>query len=172
MVDEEPTILGWAARWTHPALRTRYRAVSAPLALQIERLVPATPQEIFDAWTTPSELAKWWAPPGGRCVVASIDLRLGGLYTIVNELSGGGIVTIRGEYVTIEPPALLRFTWTTDEGQPATETVTVTVEAEGSNSRVAVVHARMPSQEAADSHRAGWDSCLDGLVDFLGGTPG
>lgn len=139
-----------------------------PLTLQLERIVPAPPQEVFDAWTTPSVLAKWWAPPGGRCVTASIDLRLGGQYTIVNQLPGGVIVTIRGEYLAIELSALLTFTWTTDESQAATETVTVTFEAVGDGTKVAVVHTRLPSQEAAEGHKAGWDSCLDGLVRFLG----
>lgn len=138
-----------------------------PITLQVQQLVPAAPQEVFDAWTIPTELAKWWAPPGGRCVGASVDLRLGGLYTITNELPGGIIVTIRGEYLTIEPPALLRFTWTTDKSQPATETVTVTFEADGHDTRVAVAHSRIPSQEVAEGHKGGWDTCLEGIVRFF-----
>ena len=141
--------------------------MTSPLILQVERTVPATPQEVFDAWTRPSVFAKWWAPPGGRCVSVSIDLRAGGLYTIVNELPDGALVTIRGEYITIEPSTLLRFTWTTDEFQPATETVTVTFEEDGRDTKVAVAHTRMPSEEVAESHKAGWDSCLDGLARFL-----
>lgn len=141
--------------------------MTAPLALEVKRTIPASPQELFDAWTTPAVLAEWWAPPGGRCVSASIDLRLGGIYTIVNELPGGAIVTIRGEYVAIEPSTLLSFTWTTDEAQPATETVTVTFEADGQDTTVSVVHARVPSEEVADGHKLGWNACLDGLAQSL-----
>jgi len=125
-------------------------------------------QGVFDAWTRPSALAKWWAPPGGRCVTASIDLRLGGRYSIVNELPDGVIVTIQGEYLTIEPPTLLRFTWATDASQSATETVTVTCDADGHDTKVTIVHTRLPSQEAAEAHKAGWDSCHIGLARFLG----
>ena len=141
--------------------------MTSPITLHVQRLVPATPQEVFDAWTTPSELAKWWAPPGGRCVSASVDLCLGGIYTIINELPGGVIVTIRGEYLTIEPYALLRFTWTTARSQSATETVTVTFEADGNDTKVAVAHSRIPSQQVAEEHKTGWEACLEGLVRLL-----
>ncbi|MEM7326067.1 MAG: SRPBCC domain-containing protein [Actinomycetota bacterium] len=141
--------------------------MTAPLTLRVERTIPATPEELFAAWTTPDVLAQWWAPPGGRCVSATIDLRLGGTYTIVNELPGGAIVTIRGEYLAIEPSRLLSFTWATGESQPATETVTITFEADGQDTVVAVVHTRLPSEEVADGHKAGWNACLDSLARSL-----
>ena len=47
-------------------------------ALRLARLVPASPERVFRAWTEQAELERWWGPAGVRCRSASIDLRVGG----------------------------------------------------------------------------------------------
>ena len=134
-----------------------------PFSLEVKRSIPATPQQVFDAWTIPSELAAWWAPPGGSCGDVAIDLRPGGKYSIENEMPNGIIFVIHGEYLAIDPPNLLQFTWVGGDGQ-ADEIVTVTFDQQGASTQVAVAHARVASEEAVESHSTGWRSCLDGLA--------
>jgi uncharacterized protein YndB with AHSA1/START domain len=78
-------------------------------------------------------------------------------------MADGMIFVIRGDYLVIEPPDLLRFNWAGGDG-PAEEIVTVTFQAEGDGTRVQVAHTRVMSEEAVESHTTGWKSCLDGLA--------
>ncbi|MBF6078254.1 SRPBCC domain-containing protein [Nocardia beijingensis] len=52
--------------------------------IRIERDYPATAQAIWELWTTPSGIEKWWAPDGFTVRVDQLDLRPGGelVYTM------------------------------------------------------------------------------------------
>jgi uncharacterized protein YndB with AHSA1/START domain len=51
---------------------------SAATPIRIERIYPATPDEIWDLWTTSKGIESWWAPEGFRCDVRKLELRVGG----------------------------------------------------------------------------------------------
>ncbi len=44
----------------------------------IERTVTATPERVWELWTTPEGISRWWAPDGFRTDVTTLDLRPGG----------------------------------------------------------------------------------------------
>ncbi|GAA4488516.1 SRPBCC family protein [Microbacterium panaciterrae] len=45
----------------------------------IERHVSASPERIWELWTTPEGISRWWAPEGFRTDVTALDLRPGGV---------------------------------------------------------------------------------------------
>lgn len=135
--------------------------------LHIQRLVPASPERVFDAWTNPDKLQKWWGPVGVRCRSAEIDLREGGRYRIANELPDGAILWIAGEYEKIERPHLLIYTWTVETESPTKERVTVLFEQHAQGTNLTVKHERIQSSELRDRHREGWHGCIDGLVGYV-----
>lgn len=137
----------------------------ADLTLTVTRQIPATPQRVFDAWTRPELLTQWWGPAGVICPEASVDLRVGGAYAIANE-TPIGTVWIRGEFVEIEDPGRLVYTWSIDGAPGGTERVTVTFTARDGGTFVEVLHEHIGSPEAVVEHTAGWEGCLDGLVEL------
>src|SRR5580704_10364450 len=68
---------------THAALDVR--SAVATRQLVIERTLKAAPERIFDAFTDPVQLTKWWWPNGFTCPAAEVDLRVGGTYNISME---------------------------------------------------------------------------------------
>ena len=44
----------------------------------LRRSVPATPERIWELWTTPEGIGAWWAPDGFTTTVDTLDLRPGG----------------------------------------------------------------------------------------------
>ena len=86
-------------------------SVAVPLTLVVRRTIRATPERLFAAWTQPAHLRQWWGPEGVRCVGAEIDLRVGGGYRIDNALPDGKLLSIVGEFETIEPPHRLVYSW-------------------------------------------------------------
>jgi uncharacterized protein YndB with AHSA1/START domain len=66
-----------------------------------------TPESLFDHFTQPELLTKWWNP------IAEIDLKPGGKYVFQWPQQGW---TLRGEYLAVEPARHLAFTWAWDHG--------------------------------------------------------
>ena len=46
--------------------------------LRMERVIAATPERLFELWTDPEELAKWWGPEGFATPTYAMDVRPGG----------------------------------------------------------------------------------------------
>ncbi|WP_406857155.1 SRPBCC domain-containing protein [Alsobacter sp. KACC 23698] len=75
--------------------------------LRFARDLRAAPVRVFEAWTQPEQLARWWDPTGERLAVCEIDLRPGGAFRFVSAHHPDRPFT--GRYHTIAPPALLVF---------------------------------------------------------------
>lgn len=98
-------------------------------AITFQRVVRASREDVFDAWTKPEEISEWWDPAGRTLTACEIDLRVGGAFRFVNE--GHGLV---GIYKVIDRPAELVFEANgsvgtvriTDDGN-GTTTVDVTI---------------------------------------------
>ncbi len=135
--------------------------------LLIDQYIPAPRQAVFDAWTTASELCQWWGPPGGSCSEAKIDLRVGGRYLIRNELADGSTVVIEGEFLEIDEPESLTYSWSIDPTSPHRETVVARFDDHRGGTMVSLTHSRITSDAVAEGHRQGWNSCLSGLVSHL-----
>ena len=138
-----------------------------PLSLEVRRVIRATPDRIFEAWTQPAHLREWWGPRDVTCVDAQIDLRVGGRYRIANQFPDGRIEWIVGEFEVITPPRELVYTWRLESDSQPAERVRVRFEPHADGTEVIVLHERILDPRVRDRHREGWDSCLDGLAEHL-----
>ena len=139
----------------------------ALLSLAVRRVVRAAPARVFDAWTRPEELRRWWGPNGVVCTEAQVDLRVGGRYRIANLFPDGNVLWICGEFEVIEPPARLVYSWRIESRSGAAERVSVCFEACEEGTLVVVTHERIADQSVRDRHEQGWRGCLDGLARLL-----
>jgi len=132
--------------------------------VRIERVIPASVEDVFAAWTDPKTMAQWLSPTGRAEVEA--DVRVSGRFRLV--MIGDGIrIDHEGEYVALEAPRLISFTWRSPYTHDITSLVTVTLEPDEQATRLVLVHERLPD-ETAESHRDGWGSILDRLIATLG----
>ncbi len=139
--------------------------MNATLSLVVRRTIAASRERLFEAWTTPAQLRSWWGPRGVRCTEAEVDARAGGRYRLANALPGGEVVVIEGEFLEVEPPSKLVYTWRIDP-RAAPERVTVRFEGRGAATEVIVVHERIADEAAARSHEEGWIGCLERLEEL------
>ena len=134
-------------------------------ALRIERTIRAKRARVFEAFTNPDDLARWSAPEGLDVVDGSVDLRVGGKWSVVmHEPTQDLRFHAEGEYKEITPPERLVYThyWLTDD--PPVETlITVEFHEEGDATRVVMVHEGFLSEETRKGHEEGWSSCFDRL---------
>src|SRR6185369_8573475 len=78
--------------------------------LVVRRVLPAPRERVFAAWLDPESLAQWMRPDTVAATVVEVDPRVGGRFRIAMQ-RGDGEVEHRGEYLTIDPPRRLEFTW-------------------------------------------------------------
>ncbi len=136
------------------------------IVLVVRRTIHASAERIFAAWTRPEQLRVWWGPRPVTCSGAEVDLRVGGRYSIANALPDGTTVVIEGEFLEIERPQKLVYTWRMGQGAQESSLVTVRFEERNEATEVIIVHENVPSADVRVSHEKGWNGCLDGLGAF------
>jgi len=131
----------------------------------VRRVIGAPRERVFRNWTEPEQLRRWCGPGAFTCPDARVDLRAGGTYRLVMQAPGGGpLMSVAGTYRTVDPPALLVYTWRWDTGPAASDHESlVTVEFTdlgGGRTEVVVTHERFPAGHDASPYRSGWDEGL------------
>ena len=132
-------------------------------SLKLERTIPGPCEAVFDAWLDPASLRRFMTPgPSVTVAEASVDPRVGGRFKIV-MLADGAELPHEGEYLEIDRPRRLVFTWTS---RMVTHTV-VTVELEALDertTRLTLTHDRFDSDVVRSRHESGWTSVLEALA--------
>lgn len=89
----------------------------------VKRIIDAPVELVWQAWTSPDHVTKWWGPAGFSSPSAKIDLREGGKYIFAMQAApemGGQLSYTAGTYKKIVPNELLEFTQglSTEDGTP------------------------------------------------------
>jgi uncharacterized protein YndB with AHSA1/START domain len=139
----------------------------API-VRVQRVMPAAPGEVFDEWLDQESLAEWMCPRPVRCVAVTVEPRVGGSVRFDVDDSGTSVL-ITGQFLAIERPHLLRFTWTNSDWPDPTAVSVVNVAFEphdGDQTLMSIEHSLIPPEEF-DDFRNGWATVCDQLADFL-----
>jgi uncharacterized protein YndB with AHSA1/START domain len=129
----------------------------------IRRLLPATRQEVFDAWLDPDSLREWMCPGAQTVADVQVDARVGGLFRIVMRRQAGEFVHT-GEYREIRSPERLVFTWRSHATHWKDSLVTVELSAQGESTALTLTHELLPDEEAIRQHAHGWQGIGDKLA--------
>src|ERR1700733_537147 len=106
---------------------------------------------VFEAWTQPELLMRWWAPKsfGVSFLSCEADVRVGGTYRFVfAHPASKQPMEFFGRYIEVSPHS--RLVWTNDEGGDGGAVTTVTFEEKGGKTLL-VMHDLYPSKEALDA---------------------
>lgn len=118
--------------------------------LIVTRTFNAPARIMFDAWTSPELLQRWWAPKsfGISFISCEADVRTGGTYRFVFSHPGSDQpMAFFGKYVEVTPHS--RLVWTNEEGGEDGAVTTVTFE-ERDGKTLVVLRDLYPSKEALD----------------------
>lgn len=133
-----------------------------PDAIVSEIFIAAQPEQVFRALTDPEQVPRWWGQDGVyRCTRFDSDLRVGGKWSSSGVGPGGGSFKIAGEYLQVDPPRLLAYTWVASWTGELQTTVCwrLPAKAPGSPSSIAVSPPIPSWPKATKVGRACWDGC-------------
>jgi uncharacterized protein YndB with AHSA1/START domain len=105
---------------------------------------------VFEAWTKPELLQRWWAPKsyGIAFISCEVDVRTGGTYRFVfGHPAAAQPMEFFGRYIEVTPHS--RLVWTNEEAGESGAVTTVTFEERGAETLV-IMHDLYPSKKALD----------------------
>ena len=139
-------------------------------ALELTHRFTAPRERVFDAWTNPDVLRRWWAAgPTWDTPQADVDLREGGAYRLSMRTDTGEVHTVHGKFREVRPPERLAYTWAWDEGPGAamagSDDTLVVVEFvdDGDGTLVKLTHSGFANDQIRDMHTQGWQAVLANL---------
>jgi uncharacterized protein YndB with AHSA1/START domain len=169
-----------ATRVSEPVLVENRATMGRPSEreLVVSRTINGPARLVFDAWTKPELLRRWWVPKSidVSLVSCELDVRVGGEYRLVFAVDASTTMAFFGRYLEVTPHS--RLVWTNEEGDGDAVVTTVTFE-EQRGTTLLTVRDLYPSKEELDGaiasgSTAGWPEMLgqlDELVVVLGATP-
>jgi uncharacterized protein YndB with AHSA1/START domain len=133
----------------------------------IRRLLPASCEEVFDAWLDAEGMREWMCPgPVTSCEV-SLEPRVGGLFRIVMTAPGAKFVNT-GEFRVLNRPEKLQFTWVSSRWGYQETLITVELHRREAYCELVLTHERFPSEHSAAQLVTGWTEILAKLSSHLG----
>jgi uncharacterized protein YndB with AHSA1/START domain len=137
--------------------------------VEVQHRVDGSPEAVFAYFTDPEKYRRW------QGVEVDLDPRPGGVYAVALAPE----VWVRGEYLAVEPPHRLVFSWGVESSiglprcfqgvPPGSSMVEVRILPDGDGTIIRVRHMGLPDEEASWGTGVGWDGYLPRLVAILGG---
>jgi uncharacterized protein YndB with AHSA1/START domain len=132
--------------------------------LRIERTFDASAEEVFDAWTNPEILRRWFhAGPNWNTPTAEVDLRVGGKVRVAMREPDGTEHAMGGEYTLVDRPRRLAMTWTFDDWPEKQQLIELEFTERDGRTTVVLTNSGIATEQQRDDQDHGWHDCLDQL---------
>jgi len=138
----------------------------ATTTVRVSRAYRAPAERVFDAWLNAKQAARFlFATPTGEMVRAEIDARVGGKFNFTERRDGDDIEHV-GQYLEVERPRRLVFTFSVPKFSSDATRVTIETAPEDFGCRLSLTHAGVYAEYARRTE-AGWARILEGLAAAL-----
>lgn len=130
--------------------------------------IAASPERVFQALIEPQQVLQWWGQAGVyRCTEFEADLRPSGKWRSAGEGGDNGQFTVMGEYLEVDSPRLLVYSWVASWTGDVKTTVRWELEPTSKGTLVKIRHSGLAAHpEVAQSYR-GWPRMLGWLQAFI-----
>src|SRR5919198_5242190 len=126
--------------------------------VRIERTFAASADDVFDAWTSPEVMRRWFhCAPDWDTPEAEVDLRVGGKVRVVMRTPDGTEVEARCAYTLIDRPHRLVMTWTFDDDPTNEQLIELSFAESGGATTVLLVNSGISTDGRRDAQDWGWN---------------
>jgi uncharacterized protein YndB with AHSA1/START domain len=135
-------------------------------SVTLHRVLKASPEKIYRAFTEPVALASWLPPYGFLCVVHNLDAKQGGSFkmSFINFSTGNGH-SFGGKYLEIKPNEFLKYTDVFDDPNLPGEMITsVWLKKVSAGTELKIIQEGIPAVIPTEMCYLGWQESLDKLM--------
>lgn len=122
------------------------------IGVKLERTIPASPDEVFDAWLDPKIPGNPW----NAADKFILDPKVDGLFYWRKQDKAH-----YGRFTKMDRPSRIQHTWVSPNTLGEESTVTVTFSKQGEETLMILVHSGLPDTEGGRDHERGWNYFLD-----------
>lgn len=134
-------------------------------SVSLQRIIQASPEKLFRAFSNPVAHATWIPPYGFLCTVQQMDFKVGGKFkmTFINFSTGNGH-SFGGEYLEIKPNALIKYVDRFDDPNlPGEMITTVSLNSASHFTELKIEQSGIPDMIPVEMCYLGWQDSLDKL---------
>lgn len=131
--------------------------------VSLHRIIQASPEKVFRAFSDPIALATWLPPYGFLCTVQQMDFQVGGKFkmTFINFSTGNGH-SFRGEYLEITPHVSIQYSDRFDDPNlPGEMITTVSLNKVSCGTELVVEQTNIPDIIPVEMCYLGWQESLE-----------
>ncbi len=132
--------------------------------LTITRMIPATPEAIYDVWLNPKSPGSPWYGADRVILKAEVD----GLFYHAMKWEGKNWAH-HGRFIQLDRGRQIQHTWVSEATKGLESIVSITLEAKGSSTEVTLRHSGVPDDELGRQHKDGWIWTLSAIAERFGG---
>jgi uncharacterized protein YndB with AHSA1/START domain len=138
-------------------------------SVSLHRVVKATPEKIYRAFTTANAIASWLPPYGFTCTVHEMNVKAGGTFRMsFHNFSTGNGHSFGGKYVDLKPNEFLKYTDKFDDPNlPGEMTTTVSLKEVSVGTEVKIFQEGIPEAIPAEACYLGWQESLEKLIKLV-----
>lgn len=135
-------------------------------SMTLRRLLRASAEEVFDAWLDADGMSAWMCPGLVTNCEVTLEPHVGGHFHIVMKAPG---IELRntGEFLVLERPAKLQFTWISSRWGHEETLVTIDLHQRESQCELVLTHERFPKERSLEELEKGWNQIVQKLGNFL-----
>ncbi|MER5579407.1 SRPBCC family protein [Streptomyces massasporeus] len=140
------------------------------LRVRLRRALDGSCPTVFRELTDPRELTRWWGPDGFTIPSVESDLRPGGAYRIAMRPPEGELFYLVGEFLEVEPPERLAYTFRWEDPDPEDRETVVTLslhDIDAARSELVLDQGDFASERRRALHEEGWSQGLGKLGELL-----
>jgi uncharacterized protein YndB with AHSA1/START domain len=134
-------------------------------SVSLHRVVTASPEKVYRAFTDANAMASWIPPYGFLCEVHQLEVKIGGQFkmTFINFSTGNGH-SFGGEYLDIKPNAFLKYTDVFDDPNlPGQMTTSVWLKKVSCGTEIKILQENIPAMIPTEMCYLGWQESLEKL---------
>jgi uncharacterized protein YndB with AHSA1/START domain len=138
-------------------------------SVSLHRVLKASPEKVFRAFTQATAMASWLPPYGFLCTVHEMDVRAGGSFRMsFHNFSTGNGHSFGGKYVELKPAEFLKYTDQFDDPNlPGEMTTSVWLRKVSVGTEIKIVQEGIPSQIPVEMCYLGWQESLEKLAKLV-----
>ena len=138
-------------------------------SISLHRVLKASPEKVFRAFSDPIAHANWIPPYGFLCTVQHYDFKVGGTYkmTFTNFTTGNGH-SFGGTFLEIVPNAFIKNTDKFDDTNlPGEMTTSIWINKVSCGTELKVLQEGIPAEIPLEMCYLGWQDSLDKLISLV-----